>query len=203
MFPTEKKTESPIEEFLLQALCAVAKDRLVILQDARFHDLGRLARQDEDRRCIFLAGQVWVEHYRPDFLIAAHDNRSYARIICVECDGVAFHRKFEQLQRDIVRDQWFMARGIPTMRFSGKRIKRDSYACAYEVIEAVTESWSKPEDAGPRQLLAATYGAMPGMRDIEARSCEFNAGLAALRLAELGAIMSRDGFSPIAAGSDA
>lgn len=162
---TGVKTESPIEEDLLQALCAVAGDKAVIFH-VGLPTIRALALADEARRLVFIAPQVKVGRYRADFIVAAYRSGVSPTVICVECDGQQ-HRETRSADSD--REDYFTKQNVATMRFWGWQIRKDSYACAHQIVDAVTASWPKPGEpfATVGQRIAA---AIPDMEAIKARS---------------------------------
>lgn len=80
---------------------------------------------------IVLVPQCKWSTYRIDFAIFV--NRGLR--LCVECDGHDFHeRTAEQAERDRRRDREMLERLAPVIRFTGREIYRDPFACAPQVI---------------------------------------------------------------------
>jgi very-short-patch-repair endonuclease len=127
-------TDSPIEREFVNAFMWVAGDRAVALGKEDGPDIGRRAYAQPGT--VFIAPQVKFGPYRADFMVAAAIGPDGTRptVLCVECDGREFHTN---VQRDIDRDWWFEQKGIKTLRFSGGRILKDPYGCAYEVLAAI------------------------------------------------------------------
>lgn len=161
--------ESPIEDDMLRALVAVAGDSLILVDPGDVRDMGTWALHDDDRRYVFACPQAVVGRYRCDLLVMAFCTALYPKVICVECDGHAYHKaNHNQMQRDSKRDEWFKSKGIRTLRFSGKKIKRDPFACAHRILRVVTGQ--ADNGAGFRQLGAALTGAFPDFKSVNKRS---------------------------------
>lgn len=75
--------------------------------------------------------EVTIESYRIDFIVAT----SYAWI-AVECDGHDAHeRTKQQASYDRARDRFFLARHLPTVRFTGSDLVHSPQRCAAELYE--------------------------------------------------------------------
>lgn len=121
--------ESPIEGDVVAALLAMLPDADVVPY-ATIDSMRLFARHSVGG--VLVAVQVPAGRYRADIMIAGRGG-----VVCVECDGASFHSTDEQTNRDAVRDAWFMGQGVRTMRFSGRRITRDVFRCAEEIVAAV------------------------------------------------------------------
>lgn len=157
-------TESPIEDDFLDAFMRVATRPVLLSQGETHHDLFKLAVADVHAKRVFIAPQAKVENYRADFLIGAYQTPWYPKLVCVECDGKAFHSTPQQKRRDMQRDDYMRGKLITTLRFSGKRIRKDSFACAWEALEEVTSGREKRGNDGPVTLGEAIGGALDGLR---------------------------------------
>lgn len=163
-----RSMESPIEDDFLRAFIAVARDPIVVSQ-ADAPDLKRWAYWHPQR--LFIAAQVRLGKYRADFIAAgAFSNDRMPKVACVECDGAAFHTGPTNRARDRARDEWFRSKGIRTMRFSGKRITRDPYKCAYAVLDYL----GAREERGPVAVGWAMVGSFPDMKPVSAASAAFS-----------------------------
>lgn len=129
------RTESPIEMDFLAALQAIGGDRVKFMPNATERQLRGAAMDDEMGYFVFVSSQVPIrargKSYRADFLMAAHFSAAAPRVLCVECDGKAFH----DAERDQARDVALIHAGIQTLRFSGARLRKDSFLCAREALE--------------------------------------------------------------------
>ena len=84
--------------------------------------------------------------------------------LAIECDGKAFHSNLHQRRRDMQRDDYMRGKLITTLRFSGARIRKDSFACAWEALEEVTSGREKRGNDGLVSFADALGGALGGMR---------------------------------------
>jgi len=160
---------------MLNALMSVEGDRLVVLNSASLDRIRGLALQDHDRQHVFIAPQVAVGPYRADFILGAYCNPMYPRLVCLECDGAEWHRANQgQRKRDAERDLYFAGKMILPVRFSGKQIWRDSYACAYRVIDEVTGGNSQRHNQGTGSIGKALSRLMPDVDGVIKRSAQFN-----------------------------
>ena len=121
--------ESPIEEILGGALVAM------------FLKSGFTAEwTDEPEKSnaeILIIPQYKINRFRADFMVKCVQPD---RTIVVECDGHAFHRaSSEQIERDKNRDVEIRKHGHKVIRFTGREINRDAFACAWEVIRQMNE----------------------------------------------------------------
>jgi very-short-patch-repair endonuclease len=134
------KFESPIEEEFFDALRRIAGDQLYICKERMTEQtMCAAAHSDPTQNYIFVSSQVVIGNYRADFMLTTFLG-VYCKKVVVECDGHEFHRaKSEQIDRDYERDSWLRGRLIRVMRFTGKQIKRDSFACAHKVIDHLNE----------------------------------------------------------------
>lgn len=87
----------------------------------------------------------------------ALDPHMNLNVLCVECDGHAFHKAtMRQAERDLQRDRWFTSKGIRTLRFSGRAITRDVYKCAHRALRIVTgqpDTGASFNPSGPPRIL--------------------------------------------------
>lgn len=83
---------------------------------------------------------------RVDFVITMYDAifgdktpiTDWETQLVVECDGWDYHSTKEQVNCDNERDrELLLVCGIPTIRFTGREINKDPYACAKQAIEAL------------------------------------------------------------------
>jgi very-short-patch-repair endonuclease len=134
-----KLIESPIEEQMLDALRRVSWRKLVVVEGISFDRLKGYATADQDLRRVFVVPQLKIGPYRADFMLACYQTGIYPTVVCLECDGHDYHKAtIAQRSRDFERDLWMERKLIRPLRFSGKQITRDSYACALKAISAVT-----------------------------------------------------------------
>lgn len=96
---------------------------------------------------LLLEPQVTVGPYRVDFQVmdvrVPHGSGARRRAIgaklVVECDGHDFHeRTKEQAERDKRRDRWLTLNGYTVMRFTGREVWRDPFACVADVVSWFT-----------------------------------------------------------------
>lgn len=158
-----KLVESPIEQQMLDALRSVCWRRLVVVEGIDIDRLRLMAAADQYEGRVFVAPQLRVGPYRADFILASYRNPMYPTVVCVECDGHEFHRaSIDQRARDGKRDLWMRGKMIETLRFSGKQIMRDSFACARKAISEVTrendpnQGFETPGDVLARALGSVT-----------------------------------------------
>lgn len=116
--------ESPIENMLLNKL----------VRDPRF----TLVRQGEPQgEGLFIYPQMQVGPYRADFIIVGIGYGDVVRVwppnmlgvIAVECDGHEFHSHEVDVEHDRKRDEYFLSKGIKTIRFKGAQIYRNVSFC--------------------------------------------------------------------------
>jgi len=120
--------------------------------------LKQLASYENNKHLVYIAPQVWLVPYRCDFVLTAYETAIYPRVVCVECDGHEFHKATdEQRNRDRIRDDAIRAMGVKVLRFSGKQIKRDPYACAHAAIDLATSGRVGRNVDGFRQLGSVTH----------------------------------------------
>lgn len=80
--------------------------------------------------------QMQIGQYRVDFVVRYLAGKWGDVDVVVECDGHDFHEKTrEQAERDKKRDRAITAEGYTVMRFSGRELYRDPFACVEEVID--------------------------------------------------------------------
>lgn len=157
-------TESPIEDDFLDALMRVTARPVLLSSEETHHDVFKLAVADVHSKRVFIAPQAKVENYRADFLLGAFFSPCYPKLVCVECDGKAYHSLPHQKRRDMQRDNYMRGKLITTLRFSGSRIRKDSFACAWEALEEVTSGREKRGNDGLVSFDDALAGALQGMR---------------------------------------
>jgi len=85
----------------------------------------------------FVDCQVSVGKYRVDFVVTFAYRKDAAPVrVAVECDGHDFHEKTkEQAEHDKKRDRHLTSQGYAVMRFTGRELWRDPFACADEVVD--------------------------------------------------------------------
>jgi very-short-patch-repair endonuclease len=110
LLETMPKTESPIEELMLEIL----------------------------HRRLQLRGRVFPQHqitrYRVDFLVTRNPSD---RPLIIECDGAQWHSSKEQQKRDYERERIISAKGYDIIRFSGSQIHRRPAEVAARIAEAL------------------------------------------------------------------
>ena len=80
--------------------------------------------------------QVSVGDYRADFVVTFKAGSNLMAQVVVECDGHDFHEKTKkQAEHDKRRDRFFTSEGYSVMRFTGRELWRDPFACVEEVID--------------------------------------------------------------------
>lgn len=132
------RTDSPIEEDFVAAMMAVGSGRVVFVPQAKLEQLKVKAAEDEMGTKVYMSSQVAIGMYRADFVLVTHFSAVSSKVLCVECDGEAFHRATtEQRLSDKARDNYMLARGVDTLRFSGARLKRDAFMCAREALARI------------------------------------------------------------------
>lgn len=98
-----------------------------------------------------LYGGVQIESYKADLLLVA----GLAHVL-IECDGHEWHdRTKQQASYDRARDRWFLARGIPTARFTGSEIHHSAERCAADAF-AVLKAHERVQDI-PREMWDLGY----------------------------------------------
>jgi hypothetical protein len=107
-----KKTESPIEEYMVYSLCLV------------------IQAMPEDVRPV-LDTQVKVGPYRADIVISA---RLGAPRVVVECDGAEFHK---DIRRDNKRTEYIEAQGYRVFRFTGSEIYNNPLQRAHSLLRQI------------------------------------------------------------------
>jgi len=147
------KTESPIEEDFLAALQAISDGLVVFVPNASVEELKLRAMADEQKQRVFMSSQVPLWRYRADFVLATYETAIYPRVVCIECDGEQFHASVEQKQRDYERDAFLRGKLIQTVRFTGRHLRRDAYACAYKALDMLDI-----HRRGPTTLAQAAIG---------------------------------------------
>jgi very-short-patch-repair endonuclease len=85
--------------------------------------------------------------YRVDFILSMYDVifadentpfTDWETQLIVECDGWDFHSTKEQVSDDNNRDAEILAAyGIPTIRFLGKEINANPFACAKKALDTI------------------------------------------------------------------
>jgi very-short-patch-repair endonuclease len=94
--------------------------------------------------------QAPVGPYFADFLLSLRGRR-----LAVECDGREFHSSDEQRRRDQQRDEFFLRRGIPTLRLTGAQIHENATACARRTLDALSPpSAALPSNRSTDELIA-------------------------------------------------
>lgn len=147
------RTESPIEQAMLSALCIVANDAgenvWYKIDEMEFGDREYLLSN------ICIQPQAKIGKYRVDFLVVLEEYDPITKVlegknvfdlqlkreqVIVECDGHEFHEKTkEQAQSDKQRDRALQLLGFRVFRFTGSEIWRDALGCGKEVISAGQE----------------------------------------------------------------
>jgi very-short-patch-repair endonuclease len=134
---------SPIEELFLSALLAECSRvvRAIVLAE---NQIVYRARENDGPECLTIATQFGVGPYRADFHLTMRDYvcyepvsmwKEYRRVV-VELDGHEFHEKTKgQAAHDRKRDRFFVAQGLPVLRFTGSEIVKSPSNCAREVLE--------------------------------------------------------------------
>lgn len=133
-----KDCDSPIEQmFALQLLSL----------EERFPSV---AWSKQDRFNIF------GRKYRTDFVLQVYDAifgddgtpaYEWTTGLVVECDGMEYHSDKEQIEHDNTRDiDFLMKYGMPTIRFTGSQILKDSWGSAGRAMCLVTELNAKKRD---------------------------------------------------------
>lgn len=132
-----KACESPIERDFAAALQTIPS--VVVMLNSTVNELIKAARSSDNLGYVLVAPQVKVGRYRADFLLAAAADFGRAKVVCVECDGHAFHQATQQqFEHDRKRDRFFNDLGFEVLRFTGRRIWHEHYRCAREAVAKVT-----------------------------------------------------------------
>jgi hypothetical protein len=80
-----------------------------------------------------LYASVKFDSYRIDMIL----DTGFAAV-AIECDGHDHHEKTkQQAAYDKSRDRWLLARGLPTVRFTGSEIFHSSERCVSDLLEVV------------------------------------------------------------------
>jgi very-short-patch-repair endonuclease len=137
--------------------------------------------------------QASVGPYFADFLLTLGDKR-----VAVECDGRDFHSTPAQVEHDRKRDEFFLRRGIETLRFTGSCIHRDVAGCVRQSLARLTKEeteyasdWPQDADVIRARLDALAQESVERrLRDLEAdrrvserNDAEFRERMARLRAA--------------------
>jgi len=131
-------TESFIEDDFLDAMAVVGSGFVVFLPNASLDDLKRKALSNPERSKVFMSAQVKIGKWRSDFIVSAYgESPFYPVTYAIECDGAEFHSTPAQMDRDHRKEFDLRGHLVRTIRFSGKRIRRDPYACAYQALASV------------------------------------------------------------------
>jgi len=85
----------------------------------------------------FYRPQAVVAAFRLDFGLTIHTTPEIK--IGVECDGLDFHTRPEQVARDKRRDRLLVVRGWTVIRFTGSEIYADAERCVGEVENIVRQ----------------------------------------------------------------
>lgn len=86
----------------------------------------------------FIWPQFNWRKYRIDFLFGEYSTREDRLKIAIECDGHDFHeRTKEQAERDRSRDREMQTSGLTVLRFTGREIYRDPFACSTQAFEHI------------------------------------------------------------------
>ena len=83
----------------------------------------------------YFGNKEYYKLYKPDFLFITPK-----KTFLVEIDGYQSHSSKDQLIHDKKRDREFMKIGIPTIRFTGSEVFKDSILCAKETIEIIANN---------------------------------------------------------------
>ena len=75
-----------------------------------------------------LQREVWIKHYRVDFLIPSQK-------IIIELYGYEYHSSKDQFTKDRKRERFLQEQGYHLISFSGREINNDVRVCAQEVLE--------------------------------------------------------------------
>lgn len=122
-----KKSESPIEAMLFNALTYVIS--------AGYFQASEVG---SFRHPVHLGQQVVEGDYRIDITLCAPH---IGLRVAIECDGHAFHERTpEQAERDKRKDRALTSAGWMVIRFTGREIYRDPFACAYDAINAAWQN---------------------------------------------------------------
>jgi very-short-patch-repair endonuclease len=105
--------------------------------------------------------QIPVGPYRLDFVLSL--GGATPAQLAVECDGWQYHRHADRFHADRKRDRYMLARGIPTIRFTGREINSNPAGCARDAVMLLLGP-SDPRVAvlsmlQPRDLRAMSYRA--------------------------------------------
>lgn len=78
-----------------------------------------------------------ISGYKPDILIVDNTERGYA----IEIDGFQWHEKtVEQAINDRKKDRVYLKNRVIPIRFLGKEVFHESFACAEETIKIILEN---------------------------------------------------------------
>lgn len=84
---------------------------------------------------LFISPQFQFGKYRADLMIVCKSN-GQTKYLCIECDGDAYHQS-EPYR--IMRDGYFAAFGIKTLRFSGHDCRTHTQLCANKIIRELAD----------------------------------------------------------------
>lgn len=136
MIATDEATyvESPIELDLLVGLRSVIATK--VIRPATLETVKEAAGDHRNNNTLIIAPQVWIGHYRVDFVVGMRYDFGPVVMRIVECDGYHFHRSnADQIERDRKRDA---ALPLDVIRISGHAIFKDCFTAANEILEEMT-----------------------------------------------------------------
>lgn len=90
----------------------------------------------EGRHGLHFENQVSFGKYTVDFLCKEIK-------LIIECDGFAYHSQYEQLEKDKIRDRFFIQEGYKTMRFLGKEILDNPFGVLEDIREVIKKENKK------------------------------------------------------------
>lgn len=141
----DRLCESPIENVLLATLCFLPV-RNFVTYPIPIYDLTR--KDPLPASDIVIIPQFPFARYRFDFLVVARTVEGPQKWLAVECDGNDYHHETKnQHIRDANRDLLVNQLGFETLRYTGKQIWKDPFACAGEVAGAMDHWKSRPQGA--------------------------------------------------------
>lgn len=123
--------QSPIEDHLMIALGDVSGWMVIRKPYWKFGHALDFAHRRLPRRYMLLVPQCRVARYRLDFAAFAKGDRSWIKVIGIECDGRQFHTSPQHVERDKKRDAEILRlTGVKVERFTGSEIKKSAELCA-------------------------------------------------------------------------
>lgn len=125
------RCESPIEALFQLGLAASSGRGYMAWSDATTEGQLRALASS----VVTVGSQITFDDSRADFAFLVQPPAAPLKWLIAECDGAAHHATLDGRARDRQRDTALLARGIPTIRFTGAQLTRDPIVCVAKCLE--------------------------------------------------------------------